>query len=148
MKDLERAASLISHFCISKLPCLCIHTTWLGKTPIHWLIAILLKQTALITMLNHFISYLSKLINPSAHLSWDDQSPVRFRARILCMESHSVPYQWTNKISGNFGRRLWFKQSTKLFDKNPLFSIKQPNLSISCKIRWKSWSKAIFRFLD
>ena len=27
------------------------------------------------------------------------------------------------------------KQSTKLFEKNPLFSIKQPNLSISCKIR-------------
>ena len=33
----------------------------------------------------------------------------------------------------------YFKQSTKLFEKNPLFSIKQPNLSISCKIRWKSW---------
>ena len=28
-----------------------------------------------------------------------------------------------------------FKQSTKMFEKNPLFSIKQPNLSISCKIR-------------
>ena len=28
-----------------------------------------------------------------------------------------------------------FNQSTKLFEKNPLFSIKQPNLSISCKIR-------------
>ena len=27
------------------------------------------------------------------------------------------------------------KQSTKLFEKNPLISIKQPNLSISCKIR-------------
>lgn len=76
---------MISHVistCISKLPCLCIHTTWLGKTPIHWLIAISLKQMALITILNHFISYLSKFINP----------PARNQETITFPEMIKVPY--------------------------------------------------------
>ena len=74
---------MISHvISISKLPCLCIHTTWLGKTPIHWLIAISLKQMVLTTILNHFISYLSKFINP----------PGRNQETITFPEMIKVPY--------------------------------------------------------
>ena len=50
---------------------------------------------------------------------------------------------WSREPVGTKEGGIWPKQvleaKYQAFWKSPLFSIKQANLSISCKIRWKSW---------
>ena len=88
---------------------------------------------------------LKRVVGNSLLRNWQQIFPLN-DSFVLWMK----PFQdWSEYPDRSISGKIWnnndqssrqrVKQSTKLFEKNPLFSIKQPHMSISCQIRWKSW---------
>ena len=131
----------LSYFTIEHRKSSNCRITFIGRfTPVLSIRIVLSCFYLLISHFENFSTWISRLQFAVNAMLNDLNLAINIILSTLFLYGHPVQsiVNWKYEDPENLNVNI-IKQSTKLFEKNPLFRIKQPNLSISCQIRWKSW---------